>query len=218
MSPFGTLSWKPRSDLAPIKTGAAYAVDTAVNAVLNVADGILLTHFAGNAANGTYQAAARLNQSVPIAFSVLTSFFLPRLGGAPTPLQFRQHSRRFLYLTGGAWLLIAALFGAAWILYRSFPPQSPLRAAAPLLPGLAAIALIRFLCGWMSTLLIARNMQRYKTAAYGAALVLIVISSAFSIEAFGSLGIVISYGMGFAVCFAAMAPATFKAYTYNRAL
>lgn len=216
-SPLGIGRFQAKNDLSPIKTSAPYATDTAINAVLNVLDGIILTHISGPANNGIYQIAARLNQAVPITFSVLASFFLPKLGQTLALEKFKHYSFRFLALTAAAWLMICILFSAAWLIYRSSPPASTLHTAASLLPGLAAIALVRLFCGWMSVLLIARDMQSTKTRAYGLALLLILLSSTVSIDQFGIFGIIISYGLGFAACFAAMAPATFKAYRFNNA-
>lgn len=210
---FGITGWKLKSSAETIKQGFPYASDTAVNAVLNVVDGILLTLFSGNTANGIYQAAARLNQSVPIAFSVLTSFFLPRLSSGFDQKAFRATSLKFLYLTISMWLAVAALFMGALFAYRTFPINSSLYAAAPLLYGLAAVALVRFFCGWMSTLLIARDMQRKKTMAYGLALAVILISSGPLIKLYGAYGVIYAYGIGFTGCFMAMIPSALKAHT-----
>lgn len=205
----------PRKIAITISRGFFYASDTAINSILNVVDGILLTHFAGAASNGVYQAAARLNQSIPIAFSVLTAFFLPKLADSKGAHKFKSRAGQFLVFTAMAWLAVAAFFLVAYWLYMRTPDGSVMHVAAPLLFGLAGVALLRFLCGWMSALLIAKNKQQHKTAAYAIALGVIAGSSVYVVPPLGAWGIMASYALGFAACFLLMCPTTFKIYTEN---
>lgn len=195
-----------------IRAGFPFAADTAINAILNVADGILLSHFAGNATNGIYQTAARLNQSIPLIFSVLASFFLPKLSSNRLIPHFKSNVKKFLLATTIASAALVLLFLGASYVYTHATQSGTLQSAAPLLFGLAGLATIRLFCGWMSAILIARNMQTHKTVGYGIGLVVIAATSIYSIPTFKAWGVIISYASGFLACALIMAPATYKAF------
>lgn len=197
----------PRNTARTLRFGFSFAADTAVNAALNHVDSVFLNHAAGAAATGKYQAAARFNQGIPLLYSVLVSYFLPKLAETRSSDKYKQLKRNFLNLSLLTWLSLAISFLAIATIYSQQPSGTIFHDAAPYFLGLALIALLRIYSGWLSTLLTASGRQRQKTAAYTLCLLTVLLSTHYLITIFGVWGVMLSQVIGYTLCITAMTAA-----------
>ena len=99
-----------------------------------------------------------------------------------------------------AWCLVLVVFAAIAFYYRSQPTGSILYEAAPFFVGLCILALVRFVSGWLSTLIMASGYQGYKTASYLLCLVVVLLISYPMAVNWGAWGVVGAYLAGYSIC------------------
>lgn len=189
-----------RKLMQTLKAGSAYASDVFVGAALVNLDMILVTRLLGYAEAGVYQAAARLSQGVGIVYSVLASYFLPRLSAEA----IKQNPRtelvvKFGLVTAVLGLLLIAGFVGAMVFYDSMPDESPLDLSAKLLPGFAVLVIPRLLSGFFGVILTAQGRQSSRAMLYAVALTVFIFSALFLIEAYGVWGVIFAYGIAYGV-------------------
>ncbi|MDP3873732.1 MAG: oligosaccharide flippase family protein [Methyloversatilis sp.] len=186
--------------LQTLKTGSAYASDVFVGAALVNLDMILVTRLLGYAEAGVYQAAARLSQGVGIVYSVLASYFLPRLSAEAIKQNPNAGlTAQFGMVTAILGLLLVAGFVGAMFFYDSMPDDSPLDLSAKLLPGFAVLVIPRLLSGFFGVILTAQGKQSSRAMLYALALMVFVASAFFLIEVYGVWGVIFAYGIAYGV-------------------
>lgn len=189
-------SWS--NTLQTLKTGAAYASDVFVGAALLNLDMIFVSRMLGYAEAGVYQAAARLSQGVGVVFSVLASYFLPKLSAeARTAVTSSPVPKQFAWATLALGALLILGFMLAYIAYQKSPAGSALHNASTLLPGFAILVVPRMLSGYLGVILTAVGNQKLRAICYASALGLFVLLAYLLIGATGTRGVLLAYEISY---------------------
>lgn len=182
-----------------LRNGAAYASDVFVGAALLNLDMIIVSRMLGYVEAGVYQAAARLSQGVGVVFSVLASYFLPKLSAesVTTGGSSNASKTRFAWTSVVLGVVLILGFLVAYLAYQRSPAGTTLNMASALLPGFAALVIPRLLSGYLGVILTADGNQRLRAICYALALCMFVLLAYFFIGKLGTPGVLLAYAISY---------------------
>lgn len=192
---YGSLSNTRRT----LQSGAAYASDVFVGAALLNLDMIIVSRMLGYLEAGVYQAAARLSQGVGVVFSVLASYFLPKLSAESASVGGSSgvSRTRFAWTSFALGIVLILGFLVAYLAYQRSPAGTTLHMASVLLPGFATLVMPRLLSGYLGVILTADGNQKLRAICYAVSLCMFVLLAYFFVGKLGTRGVLLAYAISY---------------------